>query len=173
MGDALDQVLADDRFAALPRMLRELAYKYSYTSGRGERVLCWDHGRLLNHSCSATCLSPGFEFEIAVRDIEPGDEITDEYGTLNLEEPFVCLCGAPECRGTVRPDDPLRCAGQWDESIAGAFPWIADVAQPLWELVREKEAIAKVLDGRMALPSVMAHCRGEFAAGSGRSRSTP
>jgi hypothetical protein len=159
VGDPLDQVLAPERYAALPAMLRGLAFKYSYLNGRSERILCWDHGRFVNHSCAATCLSPGFDFEIATHDIAAGDEITDDYGTLNLEEPFPCLCGAPNCRGSVHPDDPVRHAAEWDALTAAAFPLIHEVEQPLWELVSEKEAVAKVLRGECELPSVMTHYR--------------
>src|SRR5579863_4738128 len=80
VGDSLDQIISPARYAQLPALLRSQAFKYSYTNGRGERILCWDHGRFVNHSCAATCLSPGFDFEIAVRDIAPGEEITDDYG---------------------------------------------------------------------------------------------
>ncbi len=138
-------------------LLRGHVFKYSYLNGRNERVLCWDHGRFVNHCCAASCLSPGFDFEIATRDILPGDEITDDYGTLNLEEPFACLCGSPRCRGSVCPDDPLRHAEEWDALTASAFPRIAKVEQPLWELVREKDEVAKVLSGELALPSVLNH----------------
>jgi hypothetical protein len=158
-GDPLDQILTHESYTGLSPMLRALANKYSYLNGRGERILCWDHGRFVNHSCAATCLSPGFDFEIAVRDILPGEEITDDYGTLNLEEPFPCLCGAPNCRGSIQPDDPLRHAAEWDALTASAFPLIPRVAQPLWELVTEKEEIARVLSGERQLPSVLYHYR--------------
>ena len=92
-----------------------------------------------------------------MRDIAPGEEITDDYGTLNLEEPFTCLCGVPDCRGQVEPDDPERCAAEWDRLIAGAFPAIDKVDQPLWDLVREKDAIRQVLAGKVALPSILNH----------------
>lgn len=159
VGDSLDQIIPPERFDALPTLLRTLAFKYSYLNGRAERVLCWDHGRFVNHSCAATCLSPGFDFEIATRDIAAGDEITDDYGTLNLEEPFPCLCGASNCRGAVEPDDPLRHSAEWDTLTAAAFPSIAKVEQPLWDLVREKDAVARVLAGDLELPSVLNHYR--------------
>jgi hypothetical protein len=89
------------------------------------------------------------DFEIAVRDIAPGEELTDDYGTLNLDEPFQCPCRAPRCRGQVMPDDPLRHAAEWDRLIADAFPEIARVEQPLWDLVEEKTALKQVLPGRV------------------------
>jgi hypothetical protein len=159
-GDSLDRVISPASIDALPALLKAQTHKYSYLNGRGDRILCWDHGRFVNHSCAAACLSPGFDFEIAVRDIAAGEEITDDYGTLNPEEPFACLCGAPNCRGQVLPDDPERYAAEWDRLIAGAFIAIDRVDQPLWELVQEKAAIRQVLAGELALPSVLSHYRG-------------
>jgi hypothetical protein len=157
VGDPLDQIVSPERFFRLPEHLRSMASKYSYLNGAGERILCWDHARFVNHSCAATCLSPGFDFEIAIRDLAPGDELTDDYGTLNIEEPFTCLCNATGCRGTIRPDDPLRLAPSWDALTSAAFAFIHIVHQPMWELVREKDAIAKVLGGEMKLPSMISH----------------
>ena len=159
VGDDLDQVISAQRFSALPDPLRSHAWKYSYVSGRGDRILCWDHGRFVNHSCAATCLSPGFDFEIAVRDIAAGEEITDDYGTLNPEEPFDCLCDAPNCRGSITPVDPLRCASEWDAALAAAFPFIRGAHKPLWELVREIESISRFLACEIHLPSVLVHYR--------------
>jgi uncharacterized protein len=158
--DPLDQIISPGELDALPESVSIQAHKYSYLNGAGDRILCWDHARFVNHSCTASCLSPGFDFEIAVRDIGPDEEITDDYGTLNLEVPFPCLCGAAHCRGQVMPDDPLRHAPQWDRLIAEAFPAIDRVEQPLWELVREKNAVKQVLSGELRLPSVLTHYRG-------------
>jgi hypothetical protein len=159
VGDPLDQIISPGKLGALPESLCLQVHKYSYLNGSGERILCWDHGRFVNHSCDASCLSPGFDFEIAVHDIAPGEEITDDYGTLNLEEPFPCHCSAEECRGQVLPDDPLRHAVEWDRRIAAAFPAIDRVDQPLWDLVREKIAVKRVLAGEIRLPSVLTHYR--------------
>jgi hypothetical protein len=158
-GDPLDQIITPVQLCSLPKLLNDQAHRYSYLNGRGDRILCWDHGRFVNHSCAAACLSPGFDFEIAVRDIAAGDEITDDYGTLNPEEPFECLCDAPRCRGQVLPDDPLRHGTEWDALIAAAFPAIQRVDQPLWDLVQEKEEVRQVLAGERKLPSVLTHYR--------------
>ena len=160
VGDTLDQIISPEKLGTLPESLCLEVHKYSYLNGSGNRVLCWDHGRFVNHSCDASCLSPGFDFEIAVHDILPGEEITDDYGTLNLEEPFACLCGAADCRGQVLPDDPLRHAAEWDRRISAAFPAIDQVKQPLWDLVREKAEVKQVLTGAMPVPSVLIHYRG-------------
>jgi len=165
-GDSLDQIISPVALQSLSPLLSRQVHRYSYLNGRGERILCWDHGRFVNHSCAAACLSPGFDFEIAVRDIAPGEEITDDYGTLNLEEPFECLCGSAACRGQVLPDDPVRHAREWDALIARAFPAIAQVDQPLWELVWEKAAVQQVLAGASKIPSCLTHYRALQTAGS-------
>jgi len=161
VGDPLDQILSPERLEALPESLRALAFKYSYLNGRGERVLCWDHGRFVNHSCAANCLSPGFNFEIATRDIGVGEELTDDYGTLNLEEPFPCRCGSPQCREWIQADDPIRLAAEWDALTASAFPLILKVDQPLWQLIEERAEVLSALRGETKLPSVMAHYRSQ------------
>jgi hypothetical protein len=155
--DRFDQVFTPDQVASLGGIHGRILARYGYQDGRGDTVLCWDHGRYVNHSCEATCLSPGFDFEIAVRDIPAGGEITDDYGTLSPSETFECACGTPSCRGTVNPDDYLRMTAEWDRAVAGAFVHIREVEQPLWDLVRERDQIAMLLDARRPPPSGLIH----------------
>jgi hypothetical protein len=155
--DRFDRVFTPSEVASMSGIHARLLHKYGYQDGQGDTILCWDHGRYVNHSCEATCLSPGFDFEIAVRDIPRDGEVTDDYGTLSPVETFACACGAPTCRGTVRPDDYERLTGAWDRAVAEAFARIRDVEQPLWELVRERETVAALLDARKAPPSGRVH----------------
>jgi len=165
VADPLDQILSPTRASHLPALLQPSLHKYTYINGQGEAVLCWDHARFINHSCEPSCLSTGFDFEIAVRDITPGDELTDEYGTLNLAEPLTCHCGSSQCRGVVRPDDVLRYADQWDRIVADAFALIKTLDQPLWPLVAEKQQVEEVLRGGRPMPSCLRHYHRD---GSGR-----
>lgn len=158
--DALDQIVPAQAAAALPPALGRQLGIYSYENGRGERILCWDHARFVNHSCHPTSLAPGFDLEIAVRDIEPGEQITDDYASLNIDAAFACACGFPQCRGIVEPADFERYAERWDDLVGGAFPLIRGVAQPLWDLVREQAAIDQILDGAARVPSCRVHARG-------------
>lgn len=69
--------------------------------------------RWINHSCSPNCEaqenSKGERVHIvALRDIEPGEELFYDYGlvmeerlTKKLKEQYRCLCGTPACRGTM------------------------------------------------------------------------
>lgn len=158
-----DQTFSPERIASLRGLHREIINKYGFVDPRGNTILCWDHGRYVNHACAPTCLSPGFDFEIAVRDIEAGEELTDDYGSLNLEKPFTCHCGAPSCRREIRPDDWSRLVDRWDHIVQSAFPRIREVPQALWELVREKDRVNAALDGKQPIPSCVVNC---FAAGT-------
>lgn len=67
--------------------------------------------RFINHSCNPNCeaLDDGGRIFIeAMRAIKPGEEITYDYGldrpgrySRKMMEKYHCLCGAPNCRGTM------------------------------------------------------------------------
>jgi hypothetical protein len=139
--DDLDQAFSPDRIVRMCETYRQILGKYGYIDRHGHTVLCWDHARFMNHSCEASCLSAGYDFEVAVRDLRPGDELTDDYGTLNLEASFACACSRPQCRGRIQPHDSSRNADRWDDMLRAAFPSIRQVPQPLWSVVKEKDEI--------------------------------
>jgi len=171
--DPLDQIVCPSKASRLAAPLQRQLDIYSYHNGRGDRILCWDHARFVNHSCEPTSLAPGFDLEIAVRDIQSGEQITDDYGSLNIDSEFQCHCGSAHCRGIIGPGDFDRFSGRWDELVASAFPLIGTVEQPLGELVPDQTAIAAVLAGQSPLPSCRVHAlegniRAHRAANAGK-----
>jgi hypothetical protein len=63
---------------------------------------------LVNHSCNPNCgikvNEAGAHDYVAMRDIEPGDEVTFDYAMQNYtigHFPSRCLCGSSECRGMI------------------------------------------------------------------------
>jgi hypothetical protein len=155
--DDLDQILQSDRVAGLSEYVQKHVQKYAYIDGRGRHILCWDHARFVNHHCEATCLGSGYDFEVAIRDIHPGEQLSDDYGGLNIEESFQCACGSPVCRGTVMPDDILTLADTWDQKLAECFAVLNKVPQPLWPVVRCQGQIQDVLEGRQQMNSSRMH----------------
>ncbi len=129
--DRFDQSFTAAEVGAMSPPYRAIVDKFSFVDRHGHYVLCWDLARFLNHSCRANCLAAGYDFEVAVRDIAPGEELTDDYGTLNLDVPFHCDCGAPDCRKTIYPDDLLRLGVAWDALLAEPFARLGAVEQPL------------------------------------------
>ena len=154
---AFDQVLAPTAVAALGPPYRAILDRYAYRDARGDYVLCWDLGRYMNHSCQAAVISPGFDVDVAVRDILPGEELTCDYGMLNLDESMVCHCGAPGCRKRVGPDDHERCLPGWDELVRAAFGDVPRVAQPLWDFLRQPAEILAAARGERPVPSCRVH----------------
>jgi SET domain-containing protein len=61
-------------------------------------------GRFMNHSCEPNCVIMGRTKVVALRRIEPGEEVTFDYSTNVGWEGFSmeCECGTMGCRKTVR-----------------------------------------------------------------------
>jgi uncharacterized protein len=136
--DALDQVLTAAHVAALPVLQHETLDKYTFRDSAGNYVLCWDLARYMNHACAPSCLGTGYGFEVAVRDIAAGEELTDDYATLHLQahESFACHCGARQCRQWIGPEDAVTLAALWQGLFREACQVLAQVVQPLWPLMR-------------------------------------
>jgi len=132
--DALDREITPEHVAALDPELAERASRYCYRNRDGHYVLCWDHTRYVNHSFTPNCVTTPYHLEIAVRDIAEGEELTNDYGTLNIVESFEPV-DEGHARKTVEPDDLVRLHAQYDLQLAAAFPCIAAVEQPLLPLV--------------------------------------
>ena len=154
--DDLDQIVDPQLEERLPPTLAALLRKYTYLEPRG-RVLCWDHARFLNHSCEANCRSTGFDLEIAVRDIRPGEQLTDDYGSLNVDFEFDCRCGSPVCRGTIQATDIVRYGDDWDREAVAAFSLAPSVEQPLWSMLKEQAEIERAFRGEIPVPSCRVH----------------
>ncbi|EKD81791.1 MAG: hypothetical protein ACD_39C01639G0003 [uncultured bacterium] len=155
--DPLDIVFEPDAYNTINGRRKEFLYKYCFIDGEGQRILCWDHGRFVNHSCQPTCIAPGFEFEVAVRDILPGEQLTCDYALLNIDEDFECSCGAPDCRKVIHPADPEIHHKEWDAQVRNVFSHIDKLPQPLWEFVIEKNEIKAAISNPSTIPSCLKH----------------
>ena len=138
--DEMDRVFLPDEPEDFKPLTRELLEKYSFRNSKGEHVLCWDIAKYVNHSFRSNCLSTAYNFEVAIRDIVAGEELTDDYGYLNLTESFI-----PEDEGLerkiVKPDDTLSLYKDWDRTLESLFPLIEGLDQPLFELLSEEVKI--------------------------------
>lgn len=63
----------------------------------------------INHACEPNAWFEGLDV-VARRPLAKGEEITLDYATFYNERmtSFECVCGAPECRGTIRGRDYLE-----------------------------------------------------------------
>lgn len=136
--DGLDQILEPLYIENLDKYSNEVLKKYSFRNQEGKYILCWDIGRYVNHSFHANCMGTAYEFEVAVRDIYPGEQLTDDYGSLNIDEPFECIPEEGTDRKLVYPDDLLYYYEEWDQKVIEALKHLYDVEQPLIHLIQSE-----------------------------------
>jgi hypothetical protein len=150
---ALDIVLDPRAAAAMPAPYQPIFDRYAYTDWEGRLILCWDHGRYVNHSCDPVMVAVGNEVEIAVRDVAEGDQLTCDYATLYPTTAMSCSCGSAQCRGSVGVDDLALRGPDLDRMVADAVHHARRVPQPLLPFTREPQRFWDWVDGRTALPN--------------------
>lgn len=156
--DPLEIDIPEDKIKSYDPGIQQIIDKYAYVDERGHAIISWDHGKYINHCCNCNTMSTGYGFEIAIRDIQPGEEITDEYALFNIEQPMSLFCNRGNCRGMVHPDDPERYSEAWDEQIRGALAVFREVQQPLlhWLDPAVGEKLYAYLEGRGDYQSILA-----------------
>lgn len=132
--DELDHTFTPKQVQRMSAPMKKIIDTYTFRNAKGQYVLCWDHSRFVNHSFNSNCLSTCYDFEFAVRDIHPGEQITNDYGYLNITEPFKPMDEGLD-RKVVYPDDLLTMAPIWDEILKDTFPELTKVSQPLAHLL--------------------------------------
>ncbi len=136
--DKLDRTFTESKVNKMPSLYRDILMKYTFRDKKGRHVLCWDISRYVNHSFRSNCISTAYDFELAIRDIEQGEELTDDYGYLNITEPFECLPEENIDRRVVYPDDLVRYHEQWDTQLKDAFKYFNQVEQPLASILHPR-----------------------------------
>lgn len=154
--DELDQIYTPGQVEKMKDISRQMVDKYTFRNNKGNFVMCWDISKYVNHSFKSNCLSTAYDFEIAIRDIQPGEELTDDYGYLNVTEAFVAKDEGTS-RTTVYPDDLLNYHGEWDEKLQAALPYIEKVEQPLFPIIdaEVRQKLDKILNGEKPMDSIL------------------
>ena len=154
--DKLDRIFTPKDFNAMETTYKDILETYAYRNSKGNYILCWDHGRFVNHSFKSNCLTTAYDFEIAVRDINKGEQLTDDYGYLNVSEPFEGIDEGTE-RKTVYPDDLLKYHKVWDNQLLEVFKKIVINNQPLKHLVTDKmwNKTERIAQGKEEMKSIL------------------
>ncbi len=152
--DELDREYSPTQIQQMDEVYREVLMTYTFRNNCGNHIFCWDHGRYMNHSFRPNCMATPYLFEIAIRDIYPGEQLTNDYGYLNIIEPFTPY---PEgtSRTTVYPDDLLRHAEEWDQLIQTVFVKIPNIDQPLKSVLGERwQTVERICAGDEPIKSI-------------------
>lgn len=142
--DSLELIITPTDYLQHPPEMKTVIDKYSYIDEKGNRIVSWDFAKYVNHCCNCNTISTGYGFEIAIRDIKAGEQITDEYGIFNLDEAMTLVCGEQNCRKIIKPVDFDIYYQDWDTKIKNSIGKLFEVEQPLMPFVEEE--IRKELD---------------------------
>lgn len=154
--DKFDREFSSKEVEKLEPIYQNILDTYTYRNNKGNFVLCWDLGRFVNHSFNSNCLTTAYDFEIAIRDIHPGEQLTDDYGYLNISEPFKGIDEGTK-RKTVYPDDLVKYYKVWDKKIEKVFSKITEHDQPLKALIHDSLwlKIEDIIKGKKPLDSIL------------------
>jgi hypothetical protein len=155
--DELDQKFDEGYILSLAPLLRDRLLKYCFRDEHGQYILCWDIARYVNHSFNSTLIATPYKFELAARDIFPGDEITDDYGYFNLDKPFYCFPEPNTTRTKVMPDDMLYYYPEWDRQASEAMACFNRVDQPLKHFIdpAHRQKVAAIAAGKEPIDSIL------------------
>ena len=151
--DKLDREFCPAELETLEPIYQSILDTYTFRDNKGRYVLCWDNARYVNHSFNSNCLTTAYDFEVAIRDIHVGEQLTDDYGYLNIPQPFRGIDEGTR-RKVVYPDDLLKYYKVWDKKLQLVFPKIPMLDQPLkplipanlWNLISSISAGEKLMD---------------------------
>jgi hypothetical protein len=154
--DPLDRAFTQIQYQDLDDLYKEILDTYTYRNNKGHYILCWDHGRFVNHSFKSNCLTTAYDFEIAIRDIAAGEQLTDDYGYLNIVAPFKGVEEGTD-RKVVYPDDLLNYHHIWDEALKSVFSEIISHPQPLRPFIDPTlwTRVQNIAAGKEAMDSIL------------------
>jgi uncharacterized protein len=139
--DSLEIVVSPTDYLLYSQDMQDSIEKYSYIDENGNRIISWDFAKYVNHCCNCNTISTGYGFEMAIRDIKAGEQITDEYGVFNLEVEIPLVCGEKHCRKKVAPSDFEEHYEEWDIKIKKSIAKLFSVDQPLMPLIEAETRV--------------------------------
>ena len=154
--DKLDREFTPEEVEKLDPMYQGILDHYTYRNNRGNFVLCWDHARYVNHSFHSNCITTAYDFEIAVRDIFPGQQLTDDYGYLNIPYPFRGIDEGSK-RKVVYPDHLVRYHKVWDKKVILALNGLNRHPQALKHLLKDElwQRLQRIITKQEELDSIL------------------
>lgn len=154
--DKLDREFSPADFQKMEPIYQTILDTYTYRNSNGNYVLCWDLGRFVNHSFNSNCLSTSYDFEVAIRDIQCGEQLTDDYGYLNVGQPFRGINEGTK-RKVVYPDDLLRYYKVWDKKLLTVIGKVSTMEQPLRILLSNEtwKEVENIRDGKTEMVSIL------------------
>ncbi len=128
-----ERVYTVKQYNNFSRRYKAVLRKYAYEDENENLVYLTNSAKFWNHCCAPNT-APFMDFDIAIRDILPGEEVTYDYAFLHpaWSKPMRCTCGVRNCRGEIRRESSTSKVIKRQQSLAEqASKRIAHVPQPL------------------------------------------
>lgn len=129
--DPLDIIIEKSQVKKQNDIIRYYIDRFSYEGPDGSRIISWDFGKYMNHCCNANTLTTGYGFEIATRDIEKGEEVTDDYRIFTTDHQLNMSCDKPNCTQSLDFNYEVDLISRWDSQIKEALMLFNYVDQEL------------------------------------------
>ena len=105
-GERISKDLADDLYEH-----RDITYLFG-VGDRNDVIDGYGTAMFVNHSCDPNCETEededGHVWIMALRDIEPGEELTYDYCLYDGDGDAPCFCGNKKCRRTMYAKPPRK-----------------------------------------------------------------
>lgn len=147
VADPFDLSVSEAERVALHPLYQAALQRFAYRDEHGRWWQSWDHGRYVNHSCDANTLCGAHGISVVTRDIEVGEEVTEDWAWNNRDLGVPCRCGAAACRGRVGAGDGHARLAQWERAMREVYPRVLEVEQALWDLVAHKDLLRDEISG--------------------------
>ena len=97
------RVYSMSQYNAFSKKYRAILRKYSCEDDEGNLVYHIDNVKYWNHGCNPNASYIG-DFEIAIRNIKTGEELTYDYGLIHPRwlPAMKCRCGTAGCRKLIK-----------------------------------------------------------------------
>ena len=100
-----------------------------------------NESRFINHSCTPNCEAVIYDEEEiwieAMRTIEPGEELTFNYGFEEPDEVYPCQCNSDNCRGWIVKEEYEFDVGEKKELEKLHNEWREDHKQKWWKCFKK------------------------------------
>ncbi|TAF12221.1 MAG: SET domain-containing protein-lysine N-methyltransferase [Nostocales cyanobacterium] len=143
--DKFDVVITGQEMEHIEEIYKRTIIKYAYRNKHGDFIFSWDNGRFINHSFDSNTISTAYNFDIAIRDIAAGEEITCDYGCFNLPGIVNLLPENSAQRTAITPHDIILYHQIFDKKASQGLAYFDKVEQALKPII-DHEVYQKCVD---------------------------
>lgn len=86
--ESFDRIFTEEQVQMMPEVIQDFMYNFGFEFKPGYRYICMDNSRYTNHADEGNSYSDDLGNSIAKIDIQPGDEILENYSNFDINPEF-------------------------------------------------------------------------------------